>query len=212
MQLESALTEDQRQVLWKFVRGDVNANEFEKWLYNETALETAFEDESYLILIGCDFRSKEDTYKIKASIRSVLEVGENCRCLAVRDLDNIEMGGDWFFEKFFATLTKLASPPTKQWWLYISRCNACCTNWLVAQEERIHDQFYVERISDRVVQKAKAGIWPDRFRTYADVLDMGVKLGVSEARFVDPMSGSLQVTVEELLQTVLTISAREVGL
>ena len=212
LQLEGVLTEDQRQILWKFVRGDVSANDFEDWLYNEAALETAFEDEAYLTLIGCNFRSKEDTFTLKASIRSALEAGENCHCSAVRDQDNIEMGGDWFFEKFFATLTKLASPPTNQWWLYISRCNACSTNWLVAQEERIHDEFYVERISDHAVQQAKAGTWPDRFQTYADVLDMGVKLGVSKARFLEPMSGALQVTVEELLQTVPKINAEEIGL
>lgn len=212
MQLESVLTDDQRQVFWKFVRGDLDANEFEKWLYNEAALETALEDEFYLTLIGCDFRSREDTFKIRASIRLLLEAGENCRCSSVRNLDSIEMGGDWFFEKFFATLTKLASPPTEQWWLYISRCNACSTNWLVAQEERIHDQFYVERISDHAVQKAQAGIWPDQFQTYADVLDIGVKLGVREFRFLDPMSGALQVTVEELLITIPKISAKEVGI
>lgn len=212
LQLKGVLTEDQRQILWKFVRGDVGADDFEKWLYNETALETAFEDEEYLTLIGCNFRSKEDTFALKASIRSALQVGENCHCSAVRDLDNIEMGGDGFFEKFFATLTELARPPTDQWWLYISRCNACSTNWLVAQEERIHDVFYVERISDHAVQQAKAGTWPDRFQTYADVLHTGGKLGVREAKFISPMSGALQVTVEELLRTSPKITAEEIGL
>ena len=96
LQLEGVLSEDQRQILWKFVRGDISADDFEKWLYNEAALEMAFEDEAYLTLIGCNFRNKEDTFTLKVSIRSALEVGENCHCSAVRDLDNIEMGGDWF--------------------------------------------------------------------------------------------------------------------
>lgn len=211
MQLKGVLTENQRLTLWKFVRGDLSANEFEIWLYDETALETAFENEAYLALIGCNFRSKDDTFKLKASIRAALEVGENCRCSAVRDLDNIEMGGDFFFEKFFATLTKFASPQTEQWWLYVSRCDICDTNWLVAQEERIHDQFYVERISDQVAQSASEGIWPNRFQTYADVLEMGVKLDVSQFTFFDPMSGGLQVTVEELLEAVPKISTKEVA-
>ena len=211
MKLKSVLTESQRLALWKFVRDDLGVREFESWLYDETALETAFDDVAYLALIGCDFRNKDDTSKIKASIRAALEPKENCRCSAVRNLDNIEMGGDFFFEKFFATLTKFVSPQTEQWWLYISRCDVCATNWLIAQEERIHDQFYVERISDQVARDATEGNWPDRFQTYADVLETGVKLNVSQCTFLDPMSGALQVTVEELLQTVPKISAEEVG-
>ena len=212
MQLKGVLTENQRSTLWKFVRGDMSVSEFEIWLCNETGLETAFENEAYLALIGCNFRSKDDTFKIKASIQAALDAGENCGCSAVRNLDNLEMGDDWVHHKFFATLTKIISPQTKQWWLYISRCSVCATNWLIAQEELIHDQFYVERISDQATQDAMAGVWPDRFQTYADVLDMGVKLNISQFTFVDPMADALQVTVEELLQTIPNISAKEIGL
>lgn len=211
MQLKGALTESQRLTLWNFVRGDLSVNEFESWLYNETALEMAFDDEVYLALIGCNFQSKDDTFKIKALVRTVLELGEHCRCSAVRNLDNIEMGGDGFDEKFFATLSQFANPLPKQWWLYISRCDICGTNWLVAQEERIHDQFYVERISDQVAQDAAEGTWPDRFQTYADVLEMGVKLDIRGFRFADPVSGALQVTVEDLLKEIPRIPAKDVA-
>ena len=121
------------------------------------------------------------------------------------------MGGDWFFEAFFATQNTISKPQTDQWWLYISHCNICDTNWLVAQEERIHDMFYVKRVSDQIVQDANNGRWPSHFQTYADVLRVGVELGCRQARFVDPMSGALQVTVEDLLQTHPKISAQEIG-
>lgn len=205
------LTENQRRRLWEFVRGDVKMNEFEAWLYSDDSLEATLGNEVYLELIGCNFEHKEDIFKIRKSIRSVLEVGEDCQCASVRNLDSIDMGGDWFFETFFATQAEVSRPQTDQWWLYISHCNICGANWLVAQEERIHDVFYVQRISDQTVQNANNGNWPKQFQTYADVLSVGVDLGGPKASFVDPMSGALQVTVEELLQSNPKISAREIG-
>lgn len=211
MQTETSLTVVQRQWLWEFVRGDANTGEFEAWLYHEDALETALGSNVYLTLIACNFGNKEETHNTKKLIRSILDEGEYCHCASVRNLDAIEMGGDWFFEKFFAKMTQVAKPETDQWWLYISRCNICTTNWLVAQEERIHDMFYVQRIADQAVFEAQNGKWPAQFQTYADVLDVGVRLGVRQAQFVDRVSGAVQITVEELLQTGAKISAQDVG-
>lgn len=211
MQQAAKLSYNQRTQLWKFVRADTDVAAFETWLYEDDALEAALGNDRYLELISCNFSNSEETHLVKKAIRAVLECDEKCHCAPVRNLDAIEMGGDWFFEKFFSTLTIFAKPPPEKWWLYASKCSVCGTSWLVAQEERIHDMFYVERMSDVAVSEIKRNQWPTRFQTYADVLDVGVKLEVRKAQFIDPMSGALQVTVEELLQADPEISANNIG-
>lgn len=212
MQPAVTLSNNQRKQLWEFVRGDAKLAAFEAWLYEDVALEAALGNDKYLDLISCDFANNDATWVVKQTIRTVLECDEKCHCASIRNLDAIEMGGDWFFEKFFSTLTVFAKPSPEKWWLYASQCSVCGTNWLVAQEERIHDMFYVMRLNDETTSEVKRGRWPKTFATYADVLDVGVKLDVRQAQFVDPMSGALQITVEELLQTVPKITVEEIGL
>ena len=211
MQPEATLSGSQRTRLWEFVRGDTEVVDFEAWLYHDETLDAALGNDMYLELVSCDFANKEEMHFAKEAIISVLEPGEACHCASVRNLDAIDMGGDGFDEKFFSTLHIFAEAGPERWWLYAARCSVCGTNWLVAQEERIHDVFYVERLTNEVAREIKTGEWPDRFQTFADVLDVGVMLDAPKARFADPMAGALQATVEELLQNDPQISSSNIG-
>ncbi len=109
------------------------------------------------------------------------------------------MGGDFYFEKVFEPLEVIASYGPTKWWLYISRCDRCHTSWLVAQDDRIYDEFFMKRLTDVEVKKAKAGQWPELFQRYEEVLSVG-RTTSNPPRFLDPMAASLIWTAEDLLR------------
>lgn len=172
----TTLTDIQREKLWEFLRGDAHSKELQAWLYNDSAFENALGGALYLELISLDFESKINVETVKRLIRPLLEVDLKCKCACVRNLDAIDIDVDGFADEFFATLTEVAKPKTDQWWLFISRCEVCGTNWLVAQEEVMNDDFYVQRISDEALRDAQNGKWPTVFQKYSDVLEAAAQI------------------------------------
>jgi hypothetical protein len=101
------------------------------------------------------------------------------------------MGGDGFDERVFRTLERAREHGGDQWWLYMSKCSACAQEWLVAQDERIYDNFYLKRLDPTEAQGiAQENRWPDDFITYERVLTLGRTLGQSWT-FVGPRDRAL---------------------
>lgn len=49
-----------------------------------------------------------------------------------------------------------------EWWMHILQCKKCKQCWLMAQEERIHDNWFIEKINVREEEKIKdMNLWPD---------------------------------------------------
>jgi len=90
-------------------------------------------------------------------------------------------------------------------------CTACCQNWLIAQEERIFDDYFLKRLSvaeaDQIVASAR---WPEEFRTYERVLTVGHALS-NPCRFFDPLDASLVWTVHDLRKERPAMTSEEIA-
>ena len=120
------------------------------------------------------------------------------------------MGFDGDDEKFFANLTEILSYGPKKWWLYISKCNRCNTLWMVGQDDRHYDDYFLNCISSDQLDRAKKGEWPELFFTYERMLAIGRDLSTAPI-YEDPASPSLKWTVEDLLKERPTIKDSKIA-
>ncbi len=204
------MTEDQINKLWAFSRGDTAAPEFELWFYAQSSLEATLGDELYHELLSVDYGNSDEVWKLRKEVADLLSPRKRCECLTIPDMGAIPMGGDFYFEKVFETLEKKVEFGPDKWWLYLSKCRCCTTVWLIAQDERIYDDFFMVRSNDTELAEALAGRWPQQFLTYERVLAAGRRLS-NPPQFLDPMAGSLQWTAEDLFAERPNISAKEIG-
>lgn len=121
-----------------------------------------------------------------------------CLCATLSDPAVVPMGSDGLDERVFATIDRFADHGGDQWWLYASHCSACGQDWMVAQDERIYDNFYLTRITPETRRQiVEQGRWPDDFMTYEQVLRLGRTLS-KPWTFWDLVSGALVDTAADL--------------
>ena len=136
---------------------------------------------------------------------------DDCCCPSLVDLAVVPMGGDGLDEDVFATLEKTREHSGDLWWLYLSKCSACGQDWLVAQDERIYDNYYLKRLgSVEVRDRAESNRWPDDFITYERVLRLGRTLG-QPWTFLDPRSSALIWTADDLIKERPDITVDEIA-
>lgn len=123
----------------------------------------------------------------------------SCYCLALDDLAVVGMGdSDGLDDRVFATLIRVREHGGEQWWLYASTCSACRQNWMIAQDERIHDNFVLKRVEPAVMERiVQASEWPGDLLYYGEVLRMERESG-KVAHFADPNDPALVDTVHHL--------------
>jgi hypothetical protein len=197
--------------LWQFVRGDLPVAEFEAWTYTDKSLEEALGNALYWEVIAADYRSADVVSSIREQLRKALDPNLKCLCPAVPDLAIIAMGGDRLDLRFFATVREIQRHGGDLWWLYLSRCEVCGQNWMLAQEERIYDDYLLKRLTTGEAEATISdGRWPSDFLTYESVLEIARRLG-STASFVDPRSPALIVSVRDLKVSRVGITATEIA-
>jgi hypothetical protein len=200
------LTASQLCQFWAFVRGDLEPLAFELWFLGEQGLEDTLGESLHWDLTCSDYRDGSEVRRLRQNLRELIVQDAQCECNTLRNLDVIPMGCDGLDERFFATVDRLVDHGGRQWWLYLSRCNNCEQHWLVAQEERIYDDFFIRRLGPDEVQAIVAdGAWPPTFQTYEEVLATGLKLSQA-CRFFDPQAGSLIWSVKDLQEEKPTIT------
>ena len=133
-----------------------------------------------------------------------------CCCATLGDFAVVGMGdSEGRDERVFSSLEHIADHGGDKWWLYLARCSACKTDWMVAQDDRIHDNFYLRRLStDDASAIRKHGQWPQEFLRYEDVIRLGPDKN-SYAKFFN--SDDLTDTVKELIEARSEITAGEVA-
>jgi hypothetical protein len=95
----------------------------------------------------------------------------SCECSRYDDLANIPMGFDGEDERFFATVVRILDHGGSQWWLYLSRCDRCHQHWMIAQDERIFDEYLLKRFGVSEAESIRLNRkWPTDFMRYEDVL------------------------------------------
>lgn len=110
-----------------------------------------------------------------------------CCCAELADIAIIGMGdAEGMDERVFATLDLVRNYGDEKWWLYVSTCRACGQNWMVGQEERIHDNYCLKRIDRGALSEIiECSRWPDDFLTYEKLLRLGRDAG-QVAAFLNP--------------------------
>lgn len=196
----AAPSSHQLDQFWAFVRGDSEPLQFERWYLGEVGLEDVLGEDLHWDLTSSDYRDGGEVRRLRQALKDAINHGSQCECNALRSVDVIPMGCDGRDERFFATVDRLVDHGGRQWWLYLSRCNSCEQHWLVAQEERIYDDFFIQRLNREEAEAILTnGHWPSSFQTYEDVLATGMQLSRA-CVFFDSMAGSLVWTVEDLLE------------
>jgi len=136
---------------------------------------------------------------------------ENCHCISLSDLAVVPMGGDGMDERVFSTIDRVKDHGGDQWWLNLSVCNSCGQHWMIAQDERINDNFYLRRLdvitAEAIRDQSK---WPDEFLTYEQVLMLGIKMS-TPCVFLDPRSPALVYTANDLRRERPDISVEEIA-
>ena len=123
----------------------------------------------------------------------------NCECATLGEFAVVGMGdSEGRDERVLATIGRVVDHGGDQWWLYASRCSVCAQNWMIAQDERIHDNYYLRRLSsDQMRTIVEQGKWPPQFLRFEDVIKLGPDNN-QVAHFIDP--NDLTDTVKELIE------------
>lgn len=108
------------------------------------------------------------------------------------------MGGNDLDQRFFATVDRVREHGGAAWWLYLSRCTACGQDWMIAQEERVFDDYFVKRLRRTDAELIiEVGRWPDEFITYERMLGIGHILS-RPCVFLDRLDFSLGWAAKDL--------------
>lgn len=138
-------------------------------------------------------------------------IDSNCCCSSLPDLAVIPMGMDGLDERVFASLETSKEHGGDQWWLFVANCLTCSQSWMIAQDSRIYDNYYMRRL-EPVVRLAivEHSQWPDEFLTYEQVLRLG-RTTSKPWIFLDPRSPGLVWTAEDLRRERPGISVEEIA-
>lgn len=197
-----------------FVRGDMSTADFEQWAYSAPQLEASLGHEFYLEVISADYTKKDAVHTIRQTLQKYAQETSvlRCQCVTLSDLEDIEMGGDFFFKKVFQTLEERVRRGDPYWWLSVYECIECGQWWLVAQEERQNDVFFFKRLSPSEGEAVvKSGDWPNDFDKYEDLLQLGQERG-HRWQFADPLGdSSLVISAADLARERPGISVSELA-
>lgn len=206
------LENSDRQIFWKFIRGDLSSPKFEQWLYNNSILENSVDNEFYLELISTDFNNKSELYLLKKKLEDFLRQKQtlDCECITLADNAVTDEGSE-LWEIVFSTLVKIKNYGNPRWWLSLNQCDKCNQYWLIAQESRINDIDLFKRIDASVAGNIiKKNQWPDQFQTFEELLILGKNNNCS-VQFLDPFSPSLLWAAEDLKKERPDISFEEIA-
>ncbi|HEX9807200.1 MAG TPA: hypothetical protein VGA34_09910 [Alteraurantiacibacter sp.] len=188
----------QLQHLWAFARGDADAFVFERWFLEETGLEGFLGEHLHWELTSSDYSERDTVWRLRDALHRLLEPPEGCECLALRDLAVVPMGCDGLDERVFSTVKRTRNHGGKQWWLHLASCQQCGQDWMIAQEERIYDDFVLKRITKKQATVVEdRGEWPPDFSTYEKVLRLTRELSTPPIWF-DIRESPLRETIDEL--------------
>lgn len=196
---------------WRFIRGDMSPGDFEAWLYAHETLEAMLGEPFYLELVSFDYRDQRALFVFRERLAARLRPALECECVTLPDLAVVPMGFDDQDARVFATHQRVRDHGDALWWLHLSKCGSCGQDWMVAQEERIFDNYFLKRLTAAEAgQIVSEDRWPADFMTYEKVLSLGHALS-SPFQFPDPLAGGLVWTARELRDERPGITTEEIA-
>ena len=141
-----------------------------------------------------------------------METISSCACNEIGDFAVIGMGAhDGLDDRVFATIKRDVRHGGDQWWLDAGTCAKCRQHWMVAQEERIHDNYCLKRITESEFRGiVDQNDWPDDFLRFEDVLRAERDAG-QIASFLSVKDSPLVETVKELQSARPSISVDDIA-
>ena len=186
------------ETIWRFVRRDLPAREFEQWLYATPALEERLGSQFYLDAVSADFADREQLYQLRARFEKFAQASTSraCECVTLADFAVVPMAAE---VPAIDSLDQLARRGDPYWWLSAARCRVCGEAWLVGTDERQNDVFCLHRLRPEEVQDIlEQHAWPADFDQYEVLLELGLRAG-HEVSFFDPIGdSSLAWTIQDL--------------
>lgn len=205
------MNENHLRELWAFARGDTAGLDFETWFLAQTDLEDPLGAALHWNLACANYSDREEIWTVRKALAQNLEPYKQCECPTIRDLAAIPMGGDGLDERLFATFGRVTDHGGDLWWLHLSKCNTCGQHWMIAQEERIFDEYFLRRLSASDAHNIiSEGFWPAEFLTYERVLKVGRELS-QPCRFLEALSPSLVWTAKDLRKERPSITLEEIA-
>lgn len=193
--------------IWKFVRCDTEPDAFAEWVYGEPALEAQLGEALHLQLLIGDYTNKATVYDLREILAAFAREASGpmaCECVARPSLVDADMGDE--VEAVLRTMDKRALRGEPHWWLAAYQCRECGEWWLLAQESRINDVYFLKRLSAQQGEAiAKEGRWPTDFDRYETLLRLGRERG-HRVRYVEPLDSS------ELLYTTIDLAKERPGI
>jgi hypothetical protein len=203
--------DDNSTTLWRFVRGDLAVADFEVWLYRHQSLEHELGAEFYNELISFDYRDRQELFVLRKKLGAFLRPALMCECVTLPDMAMVPMGVDGLDRRVFATVRPLQEFGSSKWWLSLRHCSVCGQKWLVAQEERIYDDYFMRRLDEVEAQDIlNGGLWPPDFSTYEQVLRVGKEISAA-FRFSDELDKTLVWTAQDLRNERPDMTVQEIA-
>jgi hypothetical protein len=154
-------------VLWRFVRRDLTAPEFEQWLYQSPELERLLGHERYLELLSADYRDPTVVHATRLHLRSWLLPAKEyaCSCVEWQTRQMLPMRAETanLLEEEFRTRRE-RTPCLK-----LVECQQCGQHWYVAVDT-IDDDFSFLRLDTAAAAAIRErDEWPTDFDGFAHV-------------------------------------------
>ncbi|CTQ49431.1 hypothetical protein [Jannaschia donghaensis] len=181
---------------WRFVRGDMEDQVFENWLYSSNEIEDALGEEGYLAAISVNFYDAKRLAEFKAYLSQHLFKPACCDCHSQPDDGSVSLG-EWPSDRFEIIEREIDGI----WWLHRLECKECKTMWHLAAEERIFDVWLLKRypIASR-----------SQVQTYRDLL-MSAKASGSKVWYFDPtVSWEIPAAIRDLAEETPGIACSEI--
>jgi hypothetical protein len=195
------------ETIWKYLRGDMPAHEFDTWACAACdSLKTMLGDSLWLQVVSTDYSKGEEEFQLRKVLQAYAESMDDSKCMCTRlsNVSVVDMGAD--AEKVFRTLTKNRQRPEPVGWLSLCECAECRGDWLVAKEEQ-NDVFILVRL--RAEQReviCRSGKWPNILDRYMELLRIGknasrVVRSIAEAATESPGIGVEQIAAQLNLES-----------
>ena len=206
------MDDQNQQIMWQFIRGDLPVQDFEKWLYASGDFEAAAGEEFYLEVISTNFKANSEVYMLKEKLEGFIRerLPLSCECIALSNLAITDMGSEKE-ARVWETLEEVKVYGEARWWLALYKCKKCGQYWLVAQESRQNDIHCYKRLNigdaEKIIENNE---WPKYFETLEELFVIGRDNNRS-FRFVEPLDSSLVYSVQDLLKIRPDISLLEIA-
>lgn len=130
------------EFIWRFLRGDLQTEDFVQWVYSEERLESLLGEKLHLELVSADYFDANSVNRIKLLLREHIRrlCPQDCMCPALSDLSRVSIGYEEPMLRTFRMILRRGEPYR---WLSVHQCGACSQWWLVALEESFYDDIYL---------------------------------------------------------------------